>query len=77
MLPLVDDGDAGLIVVNRVLQRFTDEALRSFARHRLDTNARGAGKANLRHAEIALKYLNQSLRLFALGFKFDARVNIL
>ena len=73
---LVHQGDRGLVVVDRVLDRLADQALGAFARHRLDADPRGLREADLGDAHFLDQEVDQLLRLGALGFVFDAGVDV-
>src|SRR5690606_25910177 len=58
---LVDQGHAGLVVVDRVLDRLAHEALGTLARDRLDADARGGREADLLDPELFLQDLDELL----------------
>ncbi|MNV15132.1 hypothetical protein D3C71_1058450 [compost metagenome] len=73
---LVDQGHAGLVVVDGVLEGLAHEALGAFARNRFDADARGVGEADLLDAHLVLQELDELLGLVAFGFELDAGVDV-
>ena len=73
---LVHNGQAGLVVVDGVLQSLAHQALGAFARHGLDADARGVGETDLFDAHLILQELDQFLGLVGLGFELDTGVNV-
>ena len=74
---LVHQRHRGLVVIDRVLDRLSHQALGAFARDRLDADARGVREADLLDAEVVLQDLDQALGLLALGLELDAGVDVL
>ncbi len=74
---LVDERDAFARVAQRVLDGRARQSLRSLARDRLDADAAGLGKPDLRDAHLVLEERDQLARLGGLGRPLDAGVDVL
>ena len=73
---LVDERHRGLVVIDRVLDRLSDQPLRALARDRLDADPRGRREADLLDAEVVLQDLDEALGLVAFGLELDAGVDV-
>src|SRR4029453_3793270 len=74
---LVHQRHAAPLLAQRVVDRGGHQALGAFGRYRLDADAAGGGKADLRHLHLALEEGNDLLRLGALRLPLDAGVDVL
>ena len=74
---LVHDGDAGLVVVDGVLNGLANQPLRALARYGLDTDAGGLGEADLLDTHFLDQEVDDLLGLVGLGFVFDAGIDVL
>src|SRR5690606_12046547 len=73
---LVNQGNGGAVVVDRVLDGFAYQTLRTFARHGLDTDTGGFGGADLVDAEFLLQEVDQLACVGAARLEFDAGVDV-
>ena len=76
---LVDEGDRGLVVVDRVLDRGLDEAGGAFLGDGLDADAGGVGEADLAEAvgEVVFEELLELGGFFGAVLELDAGVDVL
>ena len=73
---LVHEGQAGLVVVNGVLQRLAHQALGAFDGHGLDADARGVREADFFDAHLVLQKLDELFGFVRLRLKFNASVDV-
>src|SRR5690606_8322657 len=74
---LVDKRHGNTVVVDGVVDRLADQALRAFLRHRLDAYPRGRREADAGHAHLALQEVDDLLHVLGARRPLDAGVDVL
>ena len=73
---LVHECDRPLVPLDAVLDRLAHQALRAFARYRLDADSGAGGETDLGHTEFLLQEVNKLLYFLRSRWVLDASVNV-